>query len=331
MSTNALAAIAGALMAEGRGMLAMDESVAGCNRRFEALGIPQTAESRRDFRELLLGAPGLGQNISGVILGDETFRQARADGGSMPDLAARNGIVVGVRGDCGGVGMALHPGETVTEGLDGLRQRLAGYHSKGARFATWRYSVSLEGLNPSRGCLASNSMQAALFAGMCQEAGILPMVEANVLNARTHDLRRAFWAAQSVLRTLFDALFAERVDSGGLLLKTSMVLPGGACAQQDGPQDVADATVQCLMDSVPASVPGVCFLSGRQPPEFATAHLAAMNAGRKSKLPWKLTFCFSRALQSPALELWRVEPNGRAKAQQALLERAAANGAATRT
>jgi fructose-bisphosphate aldolase class I len=329
MSMRELSATAKALMAEGRGILAMDESLPTCNRRFEALGIPQTPEQRRDYRELLLRTAGLGRYVSGVILFDETFRQARADGGSMLELATRHGIIPGIKVDTGAVAMALHAGEKVTEGLDGLRERLAFYYSKGARFAKWRAVISIGGQRPSRGCLVANAFGLARYAGLCQEAGLLPIVEMEVLMEGDHDLRRCFWVTEKALHALFEALYAQRVDLEGVLLKPNMVLPGTGCPVQEGVQEVADATVHCMLGAVPASVPGIAFLSGGQPYEQATARLKAMNLGHEGRLPWRLTFSFSRALQEPVLALWRGDPQNTAQAQQALLERAAANSAAS--
>ena len=316
-------------MAEGHGILAMDESVGTCNRRFEALGIPPTFVMRRDYRELLLTAPGLGAFISGVILCDETFTQSRADGGSMLELAVKEGILLGIKVDTGAMPMALHPDETVTEGLDGLRQRLDLYYSKGARFAKWRAVLRVDGGTPSRGCLAANALGLARYAGLCQEAGLLPVVEAEVLMEGSHDLRRCYWVTEMALHAVFDALYAQRVDLEGILLKPNMVCPGAASTEQVGVQEVAEATVQCLLASVPAAVPGIAFLSGGQTPELATNRLAAMNRSFRGRLPWRLTFSFSRALQEPALALWKGDPAHAAGAQRALLDRAAANSAAS--
>ena len=329
MSIHERAATAQALMAEGRGLLAMDESLPTCDQRFEALGIAQTPEKRRDYRELLLSTPGLGRYISGVILFDETFRQARADGGSMLELATRNGIIPGIKVDTGAKPMALHPGERVTEGLDGLRERLAFYYSKGARFAKWRCAIAISAQAPSRGCLTANAMGLARYAALCQEAGLVPIVEPEVLMDGDHDLRRCFWVTGRALHAVFEALYAQRVDLASIILKPNMVLPGKACPEQDGVQAVADATVQCLLGAVPASVPGVAFLSGGQPFELATQRLKAMNQAYQDKLPWRLTFSYSRALQEPVLALWHGDNGNKAQAQQALLERAAANSAAS--
>lgn len=329
METHELAAIAKVLLAEGRGILAMDESLPTCNRRFGALGIAQTPEKRRDYRELLLSSPGLERYISGIIFFDETFRQARADGGSMLELATRVGMIPGIKVDTGAVPMALHPGEKVTEGLDGLAQRLAFYHSKGARFAKWRAVIGIDGSNPSRGCLTANAMGLARYAGLCQEAGLVPIVEAEVLMDGDHGLRRCFWVTEMALHAVFEALHAQRVDLGGLLLKPNMVLSGNGCPEDDAVQEVADATIQCLLGTVPASVPGIAFLSGGQPFELATERLKVMNRSYRGKLPWRLTFSFSRALQEPVLALWKGEPERKTQAQQALLERAAANSAAS--
>lgn len=329
MGTHELVETAEALLGEGRGILAMDESLPTCNRRFEALGIPRTPEKRRDYRELLLSSPGLERYISGIIFFDETFHQATAGGGSMVELATRGGLIPGIKVDTGAVPMALHPGEKVTEGLDGLAQRLDLYRAKGARFAKWRAVIAIDGSNPSRGCLAANAMGLARYAGLCQEAGLLPMIEPEVLMDGVHGLRRCFQVTEMVLHTVFDALYAQRVDFSGMLLKPNMVLPGNGCTDDDSVQEVADATVQCLLGTVPATVPGIAFLSGGQPFGSATERLLAMNRSYRGKLPWRLTFSYSRALQEPVLALWKGEPGRKAQAQRALLERAAANSAAS--
>jgi fructose-bisphosphate aldolase class I len=225
--------------------------------------------------------------------------------------------------------MALHQGEKVTEGLDGLRQRLAFYRAKGARFAKWRAVVKIDELCPSRGCLAANAMGLASYAGLCQESGLVPIVEFEVLMDGDHGLERCYWVTEKSLHALFEALYAQRVDLGGILLKPNMVLPAKDCPAQDGVDVVADATVRCLLGSVPASVPGIAFLSGGQPFEQATARLKAMHVRHKGRLPWRLTFSFSRALQDPVLALWKGEAANKTQAQHALLARAAANSAAS--
>lgn len=328
MRAQELAATAKALMADDHGLLAMDESIATCDRRFEAHGIVRTPEKRRDYRELLLGTPGLDRYISGAILCDETFRQDQAGGGTMLELAARGHIIPGIKVDNGTVDMALHRGEKVTEGLDGLRQRLVFYRAKGARFAKWRSVATIDEACPSRGCLAANAMGLAGYAGLCQEAGLVPIVEFEVLMDGDHSLERCYWVTEKALHTLFEALYAQRVDFGGLLLKPNMVLPAKGCPMQDGVDVVADATVRCLLGAVPASVPGIAFLSGGQPFEQATARLNEMHVRHKA-LPWRLTFSFSRALQDPVLALWKGEAANETQAQRALLVRAAANSAAS--
>jgi fructose-bisphosphate aldolase class I len=316
-------------MADGHGILAMDESAGTCNRRFEALGIPPTYEMRRDYRELLLTTPGLGASISGAILCDETLMQSRADGSPMSDLATKGGILLGIKVDTGAKPMALHPGEAVTEGLDGLRQRLELYRSKGARFAKWRAVLSVDAVTPSRGCMAANALGLARYAGLCQEAGLLPMVEPEVLMDGGHSLQRCRWVTEMALHEVFSALYAQRVDLRAMLLKPNMVLPGAASAEQEGLQEVAEATLQCLLASVPAAVPGIAFLSGGQSPQLATARLKAINGHHQTKPPWRLTFSFSRALQEPVLALWGGKQASAGLAQVALLERAAANAAAS--
>lgn len=326
---NETASTAKALMAEGRGILAMDESVATCNGRFDAAGIPTSFEMRRDYRELLLMTPGLEASVSGVILCDETFMQSRNDGGLIRELAAKKGILFGIKVDAGAVPMALHPGETVTEGLDGLRVRLARYHLEGARFAKWRAVLHVDASTPSRGCLAANALGLARYAGLCQEAGLMPIVEMEVSMKGDHDLMRCYWATEMALHAVFDALYAQRVDLEGMVLKPNMILPGAGSSQQVGLQEVAEATLKCLLASVPAAVPGIAFLSGGQSPDLATARLKAIHQSHEGKLPWRLSFSFSRALQEPVLAAWKGAAANIEKAQAILFERAAANAAAS--
>jgi fructose-bisphosphate aldolase class I len=248
----------------------------------------------------------------------------------MRELASKNGILVGIKVDTGAQPMALHPGETVTEGLDGLRRRLDLYYEKGARFAKWRAVLRVDAATPSRGCMAANALGLARYAGLCQEAGLLPIVEAEVLMDGGHDLRRCYWVTEMALHAVFAALYAQRVDLGAMLLKPNMVLPGATSNEQVGVQEVAEATVQCLLASVPAVVPGIAFLSGGQTPELATSRLKAMNGRHEGELPWRLSFSFSRALQEPVLARWKGKQEGAVQAQAILLERAAANGAASR-
>jgi fructose-bisphosphate aldolase class I len=330
MNEQLLRTTAATLMAGDKGLLAMDESNPTCNKRFAALGIAQTEESRRAWRELIVTTPGLGGSISGAILYDETIHQSRGDGTPFVKVLADAGIVVGIKVDAGAKALAGHPGELVTEGLDGLRERLEGYAAMGAKFAKWRAVIAIgEGL-PSVACIAANAHALARYAGLCQEAGLVPIVEPEVLMAGDHTLRRSAEVTAQALHEVFEQLHVQRVLLEGLLLKPNMVLPGLECVQQGGVDDVADATVKCLLRAVPAAVPGIAFLSGGQSAELASARLNAMNLRFKARLPWALTFSFSRAIQTPALEIWRGEPRNIQQAQRALLHRAACNSAARR-
>ena len=323
-----LMATAKALVADGKGLLAMDESTPTCNKRFADVGIPQTEEARRSYRELILTTPGLGESISGVILFDETIRQARKDGTSFLKVITDAGIIPGIKVDIGAKDLAGHPGERITEGLDGLRDRLAEYAQMGARFAKWRAVIAVGDAIPSRGCIEANAQALARYAGLCQEAGLVPVVEPEVLMDGSHTLERCSEVTEEVLRTVFNHLYTLGVALEGMILKPNMVLPGLTCPRQDAVDDVADATVQCLLRSVPAAVPGITFLSGGQSGELASARLNAMNVRFKSRLPWALAFSFARAIQQPALEIWRGQVANVKAAQQALLHRARCNRAA---
>ena len=319
-----------ALVANDKGLLAMDESNPTCNKRFAALGIPQTEEARRSYRELIVTTPGLGEFISGAILYDETIRQKRKDGAPFVKIIADAGIIPGIKVDKGAKEMAGHPGEKITEGLDGLRDRLAGYFSMGARFAKWRAVIAVgEGL-PSRGCIEANAQALARYAVLCQEAGLVPVVEPEVLMDGNHTLERCREVTEEVLHSVFNHLYAQGVLLEGMLLKPNMVLPGLACPKQETVDETADATVQCLMRAVPVAVPGIVFLSGGQSSELASARLNAMNIRFKSQLPWALAFSFARAIQQPALEIWRGEEANVMAAQHALYHRALCNRDARR-
>jgi len=318
------------LMAGGKGLLAMDESNPTCHKRFAALGIPQTEESRRAWRELIVTTPGLGECISGAILFDETLRQQKRDGTPFVKVLTEAGIIPGIKVDAGAEALALHPDEKITAGLDGLRERLAEYFQRGARFAKWRAVITIGAGIPSRSCIEANAHTLAHYAALCQEAGLVPIVEPEVLMDGEHTLERCRTVTEEVLRNVFIQLNCQRVLLEGMILKPNMVLPGLKCPHQETVDEVADATVNCLLRTVPAAVPGVAFLSGGQSGELASARLNAMNVRFKTRLPWALTFSFSRAIQQPALELWRgVEANVSA-AQQALLHRARCNCAARR-
>jgi fructose-bisphosphate aldolase class I len=317
-----------ALVAGDKGLLAMDESNPTCNKRFAALGIAQTEEARRTWRELIVTTPALGDSISGAILYDETIRQVTSAGTPFAKALVGLGIVPGIKVDRGSKPLAGHPGEQVTEGLDGLRERLTDYAAMGARFAKWRAVFTIgEGL-PSAAGSAAHAHALARYATLCQEAGLVPIVEPEVLMAGDHTLQRCAEVTAEVLHEVFEQLHVQRVLLEGLLLKPNMVLPGLACARQDGVDEVADATVACLLRAVPAAVPGIAFLSGGQSAELASARLNAMNRRFKARLPWALTFSFSRAIQQPALDIWRGEPGNVPQAQWALQHRAACNRAA---
>jgi fructose-bisphosphate aldolase class I len=308
----------------------MDESTPTCNRRFARLGIPQTEEARRAYRELLITTPGLGECISGVILYDETIRQRKNDGTPFVKAICEVGIIPGIKVDIGAKEMAAHPRETITEGLDGLRERLRDYFQMGARFAKWRAVIVVGDGIPSRGCIEANAQSLARYAALCQEVGLVPIVEPEVLMDGEHTLERSQEVTEEVLQTVFHALYTQRVALEGLILKPNMVLPGLACSKQDSIEEVSDATVRCLLRAVPAAVPGIAFLSGGQSGELASARLNAMNVRYESRLPWALSFSFARAIQQPALAIWQGKQAHVGAAQQALHHRALCDRAARR-
>lgn len=316
------------LVADDKGLLAMDESNPTCNKRFAALGIPQTEEARRAWRELIVSARGLGESISGAILYDETIRQRKQDGTSFIHALSDAGIIVGIKVDTGAKDLAAHPSEKITEGLDGLRERLAEYYQMGARFAKWRAVITMGDDIPSRSAIEANAHALARYAALCQEAGLVPIVEPEVLMDGEHTLERCLEVTQEVLRKVFIQLNCQRVLLEGIILKPNMLLPGLDCPDQPTLDEVADTTVKCLQRTVPAAVPGIAFLSGGQSAELASARLNAMNVRFKSRLPWALTFSYARAIQQPALELWRGDGANAAAAQAALLHRARCNRAA---
>ena len=330
MNTQELADTARALVAGDKGLLAMDESTPTCNKRFARLGIPQTEEARRAYRELIVTTPGLGGSISGAILYDETIRQQKKDGTPFIKVIINAGIVPGIKVDIGAKDMAGHPGEKVTEGLDGLRLRLKEYFQMGARFAKWRAVLAVGDGIPSRGCIDANAQALARYAALCQEAGLVPVVEPEVLMDGEHTLKRCSELTEEVLRTVFKQLYIQRVMLEGMILKPNMVLPGLTCPEQEAVDEVADATVSCLLRAVPAAVPGIAFLSGGQSALLASARLNAMNVRFKSSLPWALAFSFGRAIQQPALEIWRGDKAHVLAAQRALQHRARCNRAARR-
>ena len=326
MNAQELIETAKMLVADCKGLLAMDESNPTCNKRFAKLGIPQTEEARRAYRELIITTPGLGEYISGAILYDETIRQQKQDGTPFVQVITKAGIIPGIKVDTGAKEMAGHPGEKITEGLDGLRDRLKEYFQMGARFAKWRAVLTIGSGIPSQGCIEANVQALARHAALCQEVGLVPIVEPEVLMDGAHTLERCSEVTTEVLRSVFNQLYTQRVMLEGMILKPNMVLPGLTCPQQATVDAVADTTVQCLLRTVPAAVPGIAFLSGGQSAEIASARLNAMNA--RFKTPWALTFSFGRAIQQPALDIWHGKEANVSKAQQALLHRAKCNWAA---
>ena len=316
------------LVADDKGLLAIDESNPTCNKRFAAAGIPQTEEFRRSYREMIITTPGLGECISGLILYDETIRQKKKDGTLFIKAITDLGIIPGIKVDTGAKDMAGHPGEKITEGLDGLRDRLREYFQMGARFAKWRAVITIGNGIPSRGSIEANANALARYAGLCQEAGLVPIVEPEVLMTGGHTLEHCFEVTEEVLRTVFKQLYLQRITLEGMILKPNMVLPGLACPKQETIEEVADITVECLLRAVPAAVPGIAFLSGGQSGELASARLNAMNVRFKSRLPWALAFSFARAIQQPALEIWHGKETNVSAAQQALYHRANCNRAA---
>ena len=330
MNAQQLIDTAKAMVAGDKGLLAMDESTPTCDKRFRKLGIPLTVEARRAWRELIVTTPGLGESISGAILFDETIRQQKKDGTSFVKAIADAGIIPGIKVDAGAKDMAGHPGEKITEGLDGLRDRLAEYFQMGARFAKWRAVIAVGQGIPSRAAIEANAQALARYAALCQEAGLVPVVEPEVLMDGEHTLERCGEVTEEVQRTVFSQLYTQGVMLEGMILKPNMVLPGLTCPKQEAVQEVADATVRCLLRAVPAAVPWIAFLSGGQSPELASARLNAMNVRFQARLPWALAFSFARAIQQPAMEIWRGEEAHVLAAQQALYHRALCNRAARR-
>jgi fructose-bisphosphate aldolase class I len=326
--TEDLSVVAATLAAASKGILAADETPATLTRRFEALGIASTPASRCAYREMLFATPGLAEFISGAILQDETVRQGRSDGAPIMQGLAARGILPGVKVDSGAKPLAGFPGETVTEGLDGLRERLAEYRSLGAVFAKWRAVIRLGDAQPSGACIAANAHALARYAALCQEQGIVPIVEPEVLMDGAHALERCEAVTGSVLAAVFTALDEQGVRPEGMLLKPNMVVAGHDHPQQPDARQVAVATLRCLRRHVPAAVPGVVFLSGGQAAQTATRHLDAINRLDGPK-PWTLTFSFGRALQDPALEAWGGRSENVSDAQRALLRRARCNAAAS--
>jgi fructose-bisphosphate aldolase class I len=330
MNTQTLIETARMLVADDKGLLAMDESIGTCNSRFAPLGIAQTVEARREYRELLVTTPSLGKYIGGAILFDETIRQQTTEGIPFVKVLTDAGIVPGIKVDTGAKDLAARPGEKVTEGLDGLRPRFAEYYKLGARFAKWRAVFAIGPGTPGIGCIEANAQALARYAALAQEAGLVPVVEPEVLMTGTHTMESCRKVTEQVLHTVFDQIFTQHVIPEGILLKPNMILPGLDCPVQETAATVAHTTVTSLFRAVPAAVPGIVFLSGGQTPELASARLNEMNAHYRSHLPWALSFSFGRALQQPALALWNGQAANVTAAQNALLQRALCNRAARR-
>ncbi len=313
--------VAKQVVALGKGIIAADESTATCQKRFDAVGVPCIEDNRRAYREVIVTAPHLEDYVSGIIFYDETIRQSTASGEPFSEVLAEKGMLPGIKVDLGAKELALHPGEKVTEGLDGLRDRLAEYVALGAKFAKWRAVIEIGKDIPSMACIRANAHAMARYAALCQEAGIVPIVEPEVLIEGDHTIERCREATASTLKSTFDELAGQDVLLEGMILKASMVIAGKKAAKQSTPKEVAEYTVRCLKESVPAALAGVVFLSGGQGDEQATENLDEMN--RIGKTPWPLTFSYSRAIQNPVLKLWAQNPSANViKAQETLLFRA---------
>lgn len=323
---NELTAISKALVARGKGILAADESLPTIEKRFRSVNLPSTEENRRNYRELLFATAGLGEFISGVILFDETIRQKAADGTPLVELLRRQGVTPGIKVDKGAKALAHFPGEKVTEGLDGLRDRLAEYVQLGAQFTKWRAVITIGDAIPTLACLKANAHALARFAALSQEAGLVPIVEPEVLMDGEHPIERHFEVTEAALHAVFQSLSEHRVCLEAMLLKPNMVLAGKDCPRRAPVGQVAEMTLRCLRRVVPAAVPGIVFLSGGQSDVLATEHLNALN--QLGEAPWQLSFSFGRALQSPALKTWTGKAGNVLLAQEALHHRARCNGMA---
>jgi len=327
MNRGELARVARAMVVKTKGILAADESTSTITKRFAGIKLESTEEHRRSYREMLFTAPGAAAWISGVILYDETIRQKTRDGVAFPAFLEKNGIIPGIKVDTGAKPLAQFPGETITEGLDGLRERLTGYRSLGARFAKWRAVIDIGAGIPSAFAIKANAHALARYAALCQEQDIVPIVEPEVLMDGAHSLERCQEVTEAVLQSVFDELFQHRIDFEGMVLKPNMVISGKKATQRANPEEVAQATVRCLKRHVPPAVAGIAFLSGGQSPAEATLHLSLMNS--LGPLPWPLTFSYGRALQDNALKAWSGASANVGAAQKELLQRAKLNGLAT--
>jgi len=327
MNADILKKTAKQMVAPGRGLVAADESANTCKKRFDSVGVECTEPNRRDYRDLIITAPSIEQYVSGIILHDETIRQKASDGTPFSEVLARRGILPGIKVDKGPVELALHPGEKVTEGLDGLRERFTEYVKLGAKFAKWRAVITIGEGMPSDACIHANAHAMARYAALCQEVDIVPIVEPEVLIDGDHSIEQCYEATVAALKKTFDELAGQDVMPEGVILKASMVIAGKKAAKQSTPQEVAEATVRALKESVPANLAGVVFLSGGQDDEQATENLDAMN--KIGGTPWPLSFSYSRAIQNPVLKMWAADPkNNITKAQAALLFRSKMNSLA---
>jgi len=319
-----------AMVAEGKGILAMDESNRTCNKRFDKQGIPSTEEMRRAYRELILTTPNLGHYISGAILYDETIRQSSQDGKSFLQVMNQQGVIPGIKVDTGAKPLAGFPEEKVTEGLDGLRDRIAEYYQMGARFSKWRAVITIGNGIPTLTCIEANAHALARYAALCQEGGLVPIVEPEVLIDGDHTIERCYEVTKQTLWTVFDHLYRHGIAFDQMVLKPSMVISGLDCPNRAGIQQVAEWTVKCLRETVPADVAGIAFLSGGQTPQEAAEHLNAMNSEPlRSQAPWPITFSYARAIQEPALANWKGDSAKVPESQQLLHHRAKCNSAAS--
>ncbi|MGD8569036.1 MAG: fructose-bisphosphate aldolase class I [Gammaproteobacteria bacterium] len=330
MNVEKLNKTAQAMVTKGKGILAMDESTPTCGKRLESVGVENTEDNRIAYRSMLLGTSDLGQYISGAILYDETIRQKTVNGTPFPELMNKQGIIVGIKVDTGAKDLAGHDGEKVTEGLDGLRDRLLEYVSLGAKFCKWRAVIAINNQLPSRACIEANAHALARYAMLCQEANLVPIVEPEVLLNGDHSIQRCYDVTIETQRCVFEQLYRQGVAFSGMILKPSMVISGKEASSRALVDEVAEQTLRCLSNTVPAAVPGIAFLSGGQGDEDATAHLNAINIKAvEQNAPWKLTFSYARALQHPALETWKGESSNVERARNILLQRAKLNSLAS--
>lgn len=310
------------IFSDGKGILAMDESNPTCNKRFAALGIAETEEKRREYRELLVTTPGLNESIGGAILSDETIRQNTKDGEPMIEVLKNAGIVPGIKVDRSTKPLAGFPDEKITAGLDGLRERLSEYKKMGARFAKWRSVITIGDEIPTLACIKANVQDLTRYAGLCQEIDLVPIVEPEVLMEGNHSIKQCYSVTEQVLKNLFQGLYLFNINLEGIILKPNMVLPGKESLEKSSVDEVAKETVNCFLNSVPAAVPAIAFLSGGQTPKEAAEHLNAIHTNFKNQLPWIVAFSFARAIQQPCMATWKGEKSNVTAAQDLLCHRA---------